>query len=468
MSWTVAIPSYKRPDGVLKKTIGTLKAYKVPSSKIFVFVNTDQVDEYINAIGSEAKVIDRGNCKSASEARNAIIDYFPKGKQFIFMDDDISGFKEAKGGKLVNLPSLISTINHGFALCKKHSCHLWGLYPACNAFYMKAKEEYTTDLKFIVGAFMGIINQKIFVNPKYGKEDYLLSIEYFKMDDAVVRFNHIGVRYGIGQKGGVNLEDKARMAHQKDATDFLIHKYPEYVQKNPRREGEVLLKRGITGGGKPQMRDDPEKDNVERKVLPIRNPSQYKKARDELLEALKTLTVPALGKPREVGHNRANKLGSIGRTMTFGFGDTRRGIKEYATNHKYPEVLRALAKFGNAVVPRGWTYNGITLNHGVKANKHRDSKNLGPSVIIGIGDFQRGGIKVWNENDNDPKVFDLHDKPIMFNGALLPHQSEPHTGDRYTLIFYKQLWDGKVDGVRMVGSGHICEDEDALRGGIFA
>jgi len=464
MTWSVAIPSYKRPEGVLKKTIKTLKEYKVPSDRILVFVNSEQVEEYKNVIGSEAKVVNRGDCKSVSEARNFIIDYFPKGKEFVFMDDDISGFKEVKGGKLVDLPSLVSTINHGFDLCKKHSCHLWGLYPACNAFYMKPKEEYTTDLKFIVGAFMGIINQKIFVNPKYGKEDYLLSIEYFKRDGAVIRFNHIGVRYGIGQKGGVGTEAKERLINQKANADFLIKTYPEYVSLNPRRPGEVLLKRGLKGGAVPKIREDADKDNTERLTYPIRNKARYDKAKAELLEALKTISVPQLGKPAQNGHhNRAQKLGSIGRTMTFGFGDTRRGIKEFATNRDYPDVLRALAHFGNCVVPSGWTYNAITLNHGVKANKHKDTRNLGPSVIIGIGDFTGGDIKVWDKDDKDPKVFNLHDKPVMFNGGLLYHQTTPFKGDRYTMVFYKQMWEGEVKGVKMRGSGEMVET-----GGIFA
>jgi hypothetical protein len=151
--------------------------------------------------------------------------------------------------------------------------------------------------------------------------------------------------------------------------------------------------------------------------------------------------------------------------MTFGFGDTRQGIKEYATNKKHPELLKALAEFGNCVVPLGWDYNGITLNEGVKANKHKDSKNLGPSVIIGIGDFTGGGIEVWDKDDKDPKVFNLHDKPVMFNGGMLFHQTTPFEGERYTMVFYRQLWEGDVKGVPMKGSGKM---EGTLTGGIFA
>ena len=628
MSWTIAIPSYKRADQVVKKSLATLKRYNIPSSQINIFVEADQVDEYKEAVGSDAVVVSRGHCSSIMEARNKIINHYAKGKQFIFMDDDVTAFKEVKGKKLVDLPSLKELINRGFALCKKHGFHLWGVYPAANAFYMKSDDEYSTTLKFIVGAFMGVINQKILVNTQHNKEDYLLSILYYLKDGGVIRFNKVAVRFGVGQKGGIDKDDKGRMKIQKDATNFLVDKYPTLVRKNPQREGEVLLNKaeaetptrpdpelkgggrgdelrekirqlrelreqvihfmgeegwvgsakekelddaeklldymmrsanieggardemtkigsqgvgeaqkfilldrlttrmeklldksptkeiflevdalissikkeiedflsqpyseygkaslrkylhdyiprliaevanaelpegvilgtGCSGSGKPQMRDDVEKSNTERKTLPIRNKARYNEAKEKLLEVLRRSTVPRIEKLREGHHSRANKLGTIGRTTTFGFGDTRHGIKEYATNKKNPELLKALADFGNTIVPLGWEYNGITLNHGVKAKKHKDTKNLGDSVIIGIGDFTGGDIEVWDENDKDPKIFSLHDKPVMFNGGLLFHQTTPFKGERYTMIFYKQLWEGDVKGVRMRGRGRI-------------
>jgi hypothetical protein len=37
------------------------------------------------------------------------------------------------------------------------------------------------------------------------------------------------------------------------------------------------------------------------------------------------------------------------------------------------------------------------------------------------------------------------------------------------MIFYKQMWEGKVKGVRMVGKGEMDdEEEEECEGGIFA
>lgn len=466
--WDIAIPSYKRSKEVLKKTIKTLKEYNIPSTRINVFVNSDQVDEYKEVIGKEANVINRGMANNLAEARNSIINHYPKGKELIMIDDDITAFKEVRGGKLVPLSSLIPVINKGFALCKEHGFHLWGMYPVANAFYMKSDKEYSTDLKFIVGAFMGMINQKIHTLVQTStKEDYYLSLKYYEADGGIIRFNKVAVRYGIAPKNKGDDASRERLKKNKEASEYLIKHFPDYVRANPQREGEILFKKvPLKGSGKPVMRNDPEaKADTKRLTLTIRNKERYNKAKENLLEILRKTTIPPLGKPKSGVYNRANKLGSIGRTMTFGFGDTRQGIKEYATNKKHPELLKALAEFGNSVVPLGWDYNGITLNEGVKANKHKDSKNLGPSVIIGIGDFTGGDIEVWDKDDKDPQIYKLHDKPVMFNGGLLFHQTTPFQGERYTMVFYKQMWEGDVKGVSMKGSGRI---EGTLTGGIFA
>jgi hypothetical protein len=194
-------------------------------------------------------------------------------------------------------------------------------------------------------------------------------------------------------------------------------------------------------------------------TLPIRNKAKYDAAKAHLLEELQKVTVSKIPKPSEKGNshtNRGNIIGTIGRTMTFGFGDNRRGFNFFKTNKQYPELFNAIVAFGNQIVPKGWEYQTITLNHGVKAKKHIDSKNAGKSVIIGIGDFTGGDIRVWNSHNKDPRDKNLHDHPVMFNGGILPHETQPFKGDRYTMVFYRQKRrprSGKVG----VGSGKDAE-----------
>jgi hypothetical protein len=78
---------------------------------------------------------------------------------------------------------------------------------------------------------------------------------------------------------------------------------------------------------------------------------------------------------------------------------------------------------------------------------------------------------VWDAEDKNGKAFNLHDQPLMFNGATHYHQTTPFKGERYTMIFYKQGKPGKTRGVTMKGKGEDekTEDEDEVYyGGIFA
>jgi hypothetical protein len=113
-----------------------------------------------------------------------------------------------------------------------------------------------------------------------------------------------------------------------------------------------------------------------------------------------------------------------------------------------------LIEYGNVVAPEGWTYTTITLNHGVQAKKHRDPRNVGKSIIVGFGDYEGGALRVWDPNDENPQDLDLKDKPTMFNGALLPHETQPFTGDRYTVIYYRHKYKGVCkDMPPMIGGG---------------
>jgi hypothetical protein len=477
--YAIAIPSYNRVDGIQKKTLSTLKHYKIEPSRIYIFVNTDeQKKEYEEKIPKDmyGKIIASKQPKGIMNVRNFVSDYFPMNKHYISMDDDVLGFKEVRGEKLVDIKDLRALIKKGFDLCKEHNYTLWGLYPVANAFYMKSKDEYTTDLRFIVGGFVGIINKRRRVHLNY-KDDYERSLEAYKKDGGVIRFNHIAVKHSVYSKqGGVGLDQKERLDKSKADANWLMKKYPGLVRLNPLREGEVLLSKGekkIEGGVGPvpkqRVRDEDFSDtNIYSPA--IRSPAKVEKLKTHLLEVLRDTTIPAIPKPASAANsNRGNKLGTIGRTMTLGFGDTRHGIKQFSINKKYPELLKALVDFGNAIVPKGFEYNAITINEGVKAKKHIDSKNGGVSYIIGIGDFTGGNIKVWDENGKNPKEYDLNGKPVGFNGGLLYHQTTPFKGERYTIIYYKQIWEGNIEGHKTIGSGMATEYDRLMSdGAIFA
>lgn len=113
-----------------------------------------------------------------------------------------------------------------------------------------------------------------------------------------------------------------------------------------------------------------------------------------------------------------------------------KGYGQYVTNARYPELYKCVIEFANALLPPDFVYHTVTINYGVKAKKHVDSYNSGDSIIVGIGDYTGGNLRVYS-NETEFVSYSLKDSPLMFNGAEKPHETEDFTGERYTLIFVK-------------------------------
>ena len=239
-----AIPSFNRPDGIYKKTLTVLKKYHINPKDITIFLHTeDEKKLYEETIPKEyyGKIVVHNLPKGIKGVRNFITDYYPLNQEYISLDDDVTGIQEPKSGKLVDIKSLKDLVTKGFELCKKNNFTLWGLYPVCNAFFMKG-EPITTDLRFIVGGFMGIINKKRHVTLNL-KVDYDYTLMSYKKDGGVLRFNRICIKHNMySKRGGIGKDQKERLNDYKRASSDLLKKYPEYVYLNNNKEGEVKLK----------------------------------------------------------------------------------------------------------------------------------------------------------------------------------------------------------------------------------
>ena len=308
----------------------------------------------------------------------------------------------------------------------------------------KKDTEHKEFIEWLKQKYQGLVRD----NPKREREILLArSLKQYKPNSSTEKSEAGATRPNPLPEGkGKRLTEEEK---EKRAKELL-----EIAKKKREEKKEALLahKKEVSEKGQPPKNEISEEDKNDDSItkLPIRNLSKYKEARENLLNALKLYTIPKIPKARKPGDTktatgRGDVIGTNGRTLTLGFGDNRHGWNFFRSNDKYPEVYKALIEFGNQVVPKGWDYQTITLNHNAKAKKHKDSKNVGKSVIIGIGDFTGGEIRVWDKSGNNHKDYNLHDVPLMFNGGLLFHETQPFTIDkyekgkgRYTMIFYRQ------------------------------
>lgn len=243
--YIVAIPSYKRTEGLKEKTLAVLQRYKIPPSKIYIFVaDKEEEENYRKALepGTYNKIVVA--VKGLSQARNFIADYFPIGKKIVYFDDDVKGFiefDESKPRHEKPLVSLEKVIRFGFQECAKHGCRFWGAYPSANGFFMK--DTVSTDLKFIQGCFFGIVNpgsKELHLPGNGEKEDYYRTLRMYQLDGCVVRLNFVAPKTSVyGTPGGLQANpDRAK--REKEMVDLLMKEFPDWVKLNPRRKSGFL------------------------------------------------------------------------------------------------------------------------------------------------------------------------------------------------------------------------------------
>jgi hypothetical protein len=246
----IAIPSYKRPETIQKKTLSVLHSYKIPAEKIYIFVaNAEEEKEYKEKVPKEMynKLI--VGQKGLGAIRNFIFQYFPVGTPIVECDDDIQSFLEYSSRAKRHekeLGDLKDVIMRGFTECLAAKCRLWGVYPIPNGFFMKPG--VSTDLKFCIGSFWGCFNpgKEIKIDSRMGeKEDYERTLKFFVKEGAVVRLNYVAPKTAYYKEAGGLQDFSDRRERQEEAVKGLLEKWPNWIRRNPVRKSgypEIRLK----------------------------------------------------------------------------------------------------------------------------------------------------------------------------------------------------------------------------------
>ncbi len=97
-----------------------------------------------------------------------------------------------------------------------------------------------------------------------------------------------------------------------------------------------------------------------------------------------------------------------------------------------PELHDKIFEFGKTICP--FAFTSVQVNHNYKCKKHIDGRNIGESMIIGIGNYTGGRLCV--EYEDGVKKIDIKNKTFTFNGSKNYHWVEDFIGERYTLVFF--------------------------------
>lgn len=242
--WKVIIPSYSRSTYIITHTLQLCKKYSVPQEIIYIFVATNQREEYENTLKENefqnVQIIT--GPVGLKNMRNFITDYFDEGTPMLCMDDDISelymleedesvsNINTAARWKLRSLRAddFYTFTTYAYNEMRKHKRDLFGIYPVKNGFFMKDLPAITYNARFCVGAFWGIINCKIKLTLEE-KEDMERSILFTIKDNGVLRLNNItlATKY-YKMVGGMqaHLTHEDRVKNSIESAHALVAKYP--------------------------------------------------------------------------------------------------------------------------------------------------------------------------------------------------------------------------------------------------
>lgn len=128
-------------------------------------------------------------------------------------------------------------------------------------------------------------------------------------------------------------------------------------------------------------------------------------------------------------------VGKPCQSITLGFIRHRHKKKDEARQlsaktFKHSELYELSKKFIAEINP-DFKYTTICINKNLVCQKHKDAKNDGQSLIIGLGDYEGGNLYVEGVKHN------IKDNPVIFDGFRQEHYNDEITsGTKYSLIYY--------------------------------
>jgi hypothetical protein len=227
----VAIPSYKRSDVIMDKTLATLRRGRVALSDIYIFVVDDEQEAYKKACpGYQIQV----GLLGLIEQRSFIQGYLPLDTNIVMMDDDISGIYRPIDSKtreeIIDLPSLFCSM---ILRMQIENVSIAGVYPVLNNKFALGNKEITTDFRYLVGAFYLIKNLRmpdvqLDSSDPASHEDKIRTIKYYQKEGKTLRFSWVQIKTKYFGKGGLDSPDRLKQ-HASEAESLCL-RFPEYLR----------------------------------------------------------------------------------------------------------------------------------------------------------------------------------------------------------------------------------------------
>lgn len=229
--YIILLPVYNNVEKFKKYTYNFVTKYNLKSKCLFLIQNDKDATDYKESFPD---IKQQRTPAGYYQAMNYMANKLPHNKKVVKIDDDFYSLKKVSGDKLVEVSDVNNLFISIFNELKKSKLSLAGFYPMQSVSYMKDRQAVTKDLRFIQGAMYCFLNKGIKLQHN-GKADFIFTIDNYKKDGGVIRYNHIGMKYKF-EEGNEKADDLNR----------FLKTYGDYVSKVIRHKGgtsSILLKK---------------------------------------------------------------------------------------------------------------------------------------------------------------------------------------------------------------------------------
>lgn len=236
------VKSHHRVDRFYDKTYTkVILKYGFDLSKVYVFISDPDDMALYSKKYPKINIIKAP--KGVAAVDNFITGYFPALQKIIYMNDDVSGIQELVNGKLklIEPLKLIKIIKAMFSKMVLNKITYGGFYPVPNNMFMLGVGKINYGLCLIMDPFSLVINNKSVRITISDKSDFEKSIQHFKFQGALMRYNRIALKVEYyGKKGGFQGRDAAT---EMVSAKKMMSKYPNYISGiMVKKEGKTSLR----------------------------------------------------------------------------------------------------------------------------------------------------------------------------------------------------------------------------------
>jgi hypothetical protein len=405
----IIIPTYDRSNRF--ETLSFLKKNNVSIKDIYIFLaSEEEKQKYVNLFGDDYNWII--GVAGLVNQRNFITNYFDENEILLCIDDDIEDLlhKDAK--------PFLDWIDECINYLRYSNFGILSINPSVNPFYFEQRKKsasFKVGNYSCIGAFQILKNCKDLILSLDNIEDWERSLLYFKKYGGNIRYNDILIKTKYFGKGG--LSSQRNKNNYLKSVNKLLCEYPEYIKFNYKK---LPLDKYI------QFPNVQFRKVIQSTVDVIELPKMEANELSNLYGMLEDINVTKR-------NTRTNRRGFPDghRAITFGYVRGRFNGKYDLSlcTKKYPHIYQELLRIGNIYCP--FDFSAIHINKDVVCPAHKDSKNVGKSMLLSFGDYTGCNIMI------DGKKYDANCSPLIFDGSNLEHyNTDDLIGTKYSLVFF--------------------------------